>query len=89
MRRRLFSAKPPPEFTDQMKIAVSLNDLLSVLRPLVAQHLRADTAADLPIEENKSGVDRLGDLLPGLANERLDVVQKGGIRGNECRAVLP
>jgi hypothetical protein len=45
-----------------------------------ADHVLADSPADLPVEHDEPGVDRLGDALPGCFDHRADIAQKA-IRG--------
>ena len=43
--------------------------LLAVLSPLSLQQFRIDSAANLPVELRKLGVDRAGNPLTGRINE--------------------
>jgi hypothetical protein len=51
--------------------------LISVPCTVVFQDIVLDAGTDLPVKKNQCGINRLGDLLSGLADEELKV-------GEEC-----
>jgi len=65
-------AEPTPELGPEL-FRKRLDDQAAVFRTFLAEHLAADAAADLPVQQREPGVDDLCNLLPRGADHLADV----------------
>lgn len=68
-------AEPSTELRRQLS-SQCLDNLVAVLRPLLAEDVTPDTPADLPVEAHQAGIDGPGDALAGGQNRPPDVGQQ-------------
>jgi hypothetical protein len=64
-----------PELRDQFCRQCRQN-LLAVLGSLFLENIPSDAESNIPVKKNEGGINRLGDLLSGLADEELKVSQE-------------
>jgi len=54
-----------------------LHDLLTVVGPLLPEHILPDPLADVPVEADQRRIDRAGGLLAGGLDQGPEVVETG------------
>src|SRR5205814_7270695 len=63
------------------------DDFLPVVGTLFLEDVRADAAADLPVEQDQGGIDGLGDAFAGLPDQVAQVVEELGRGGGSGPAL--